>query len=133
MRQGLRRQMKHGPAWVLFEESCHKGKTLISLLPPRRTVRDIAAVVEQTYIDRTASLAERIQYKKSHKSAAYTPTIDGYVMHCGHEPFLVCIYAHQTRTEENVLHFTYRIVTKRGLDPRESTWEERQQCIKVGA
>ncbi len=130
----VRRRMKHGPAWVLFEESFHQGsKKLLSLLSPRRPVNDVAAFVEQLYIDRTASLGERMQYKKSRKSAAYKPIIDGHVMHCGHEPFLVCIYAQQTSIQNNVLYFIYRIITKRGNDLKDFATEERQQSIEVDA
>lgn len=123
--------MQHGPAWVLFEESFHQQtKTLLSLLSPRRPVRDVVSFVEQAYVDRTGSLAEKVRYKKS---AIYTPVLDGHVMHCGHELFLVCIYAQQISVHENVLSFTYRIITERGSSPEDFVWEERQQSIAVDA
>jgi hypothetical protein len=126
--------MKQGPAWILFEESYHnKSRKLISILSPRRTVRDVAAFMEQLYVDRWASLQERMRYKKSRKSAAYTPMIDGSVIHCGHEPFLVAIYASQTYIKNNTLEFIYRIIVKRAGHPKDVVFEERSQFLEVDA
>jgi hypothetical protein len=126
--------MNHGPAWVLFEESFHeRTKTLVSILSPRRTVRDVADYVEQLHMDRTGSIEERLRYKKSRKSAAYQPLIEGSVIHCGHEPFLTAIYATKTRLRDNTLHFTYRIIAERGADITDVRFEEREQSIDVHA
>lgn len=126
--------MKHGPAWIIFEESLrHGSKELISILPPRRPVHDVVAFMEQIYIDRTASLLERLRYKKSRDSAAYSPQLDGHVMHCGHDPFLVGIYAFQTCVKDGVLEFHYRIITTRAQHPKDCVFEERSQSLRVDA
>jgi hypothetical protein len=122
---------KHGPAWIVIEESPRSGsRTLVSILAPRRTVRDVAAFVEQLYVDRTASIQGRLQYKKSRK-AIYEALVDGHVMHCGHDPFLVAIYAQQTTLKDDQLEFRYRIITKRGPTPMDIATEERVQSIEI--
>ncbi|MDT4331554.1 hypothetical protein ACQE3E_13555 [Methylomonas sp. MED-D] len=123
--------MKHGPAWIIFEESYQTPQRLVSILSPRKTVRDVAAYVEQLYIDRSSSLSERLKYKKSRKSAAYKPMIEGSVVHCGHEPHLVAIYAYQTNIKNNTLEFTYRIIIKRAEHSKGVVFEERSQSIEV--
>ena len=125
--------MNHGPAWIIFEES-HKrdSRALISILSPRRSQHDVARFMEQIYVDRHASIKERIQYKKSRNSATYRPVADHQVLHCGHDPFLVGVYARQTTISGNVLEFRYRIVVRRTVDPRNFEFEERRQVLSGG-
>jgi hypothetical protein len=118
--------MNSGPAWIIFEESYREGTgVLLSILSPRRSVREIALLVEQFHIDRTASLRERLNYKKSRRAAAYEPTIDGHTIHCGHEPYLVAIYAKQTRITDAGLEIHYRISANRSTNPLDITFEDR--------
>ncbi len=127
--------MNYGRGWVIFEESYREGtRTLVSILSPRRTPKDVSTFVEQLHIDRYGSVRERLEYKKSRKAAAYTPMFDGYggVMHCGHEPHLVGIYARKIVLQDGRLEFTYRIATNRGKGPMNVKFEERQQSLAVG-
>lgn len=135
-RADVRRQMNHGAGWIIFEESLNQGsRRLLSVLSPRRTPRDVASFIEQLYVDSHCSIRERLQYKKTRKSAAYTPQLDDYggVMHCGHDPFLVGIYAHKILLRESTLQFVYRIVVGRSESSLQASYEERQQSLAVDA
>jgi len=126
--------MKHGPAWILFEESSHTGsRKLLSIQSSRRTQGDIISFMEQLYVDRFASVAERLQYKKSRKTATCMPVVDGHVIHCGHDPFFVGIRASQTDLREGVLEFTYRTIIRRSSEPLDFETEERSQVLNVDA
>ncbi len=85
-------------------------------------------------MDRHGSIQERLEYKKSRKATAYSPMMDGYggVMHCGHEPHLVGIYAKKIVLQDGQLEFTYRIVTNRDKGPLDVKFEDRQQSLVVG-
>lgn len=122
--------MNAGPAWVIFEESYRKEtRVLLSILSPRKSIREVARLVEQFHIDRTASLRERLNYKKSRRAAAYEPMIDGHIIHCGHEPYLVAIYAKQTRITDVGLELHYRIIANRAANPLNTTFENRSLTL----
>ena len=53
-------------------------------------------------------------------------------MHCGHEPYLVGIYAHKIALRDGQLKFTYKIATNRDKGPMNVKFEERQQSLEVG-
>jgi hypothetical protein len=126
--------MKHGPAWILFEESYHSGsRKLLSIQPSRRTSRDIVSFMEQLYVDRFASMDERMQYKKSRDAATYKPTVDGHTIHCGHDPFFVGIRARQTDLRGGLLEFHYRIIIRQSSEPLDFKTEERSQVLNVDA
>jgi hypothetical protein len=126
--------MKHGPAWVLFEESYQtSSRKLLSIQSSRRTPGDIISFMEQLYVDRFASMAERLQYKKSRKTTICSPVADGHVIHCGHDPFFVGIRASQTDLREGVLEFTYRIIIRRSSEPLDFETKEKSQVLHVDA
>ena len=125
--------MNHGSGWVLIEEYFHSGRrNLISILPPRMCQRDVASYVVQTYVDRYASVREKLSYKKRRKSSAYFVSSDHYgrVMHCGHEPSFVCIYAEAIHLKNGVVEFEYNIVIGINDDSR-PILEPRRQTIVV--
>ena len=105
---------------------------MISILPSRRSCWDIARHVEQVYIDRQASIREKLAYKKSRKSAAYTPMIDPFngTIHCGHEPYLICIHANKIVLRGTNLELHYQIAVDRS-DPMHPIWEPRQIILSV--
>jgi hypothetical protein len=126
--------MNHGPAWIIIEESFHKkSRRLVSVLSPRRSHSHVVAFIEQLCVDRSSSIVERMEYKKSRKSARHTPMLDGNIIHCGHEPWLIGYYAHKTAVKDGVLEFSYRIVVRRTPNPLNFEFEERRQCISVDA
>lgn len=125
--------MNHGSGWILFEESFRqRTKKLISILPPWKSFAEIAKLIEQIYIDRYGSIDERLAFKKSRKSAAYTAMTDPYngTTHCGHDPVLVCIHANKIILRGNELEFLYRIAANRN-DPMNPIFEARHQTIIV--
>ena len=125
--------MKHGHGWVVLEQGTDTPQTLVTILPSRRPVNDVAAHIEQLYVDRHSSINERIDYKKSRKRAAYTSMIDPYscIIHCGHNPWLVAFPARSIELNHNVLSFSYRLPVKpAGID---TVFENRRLAINVDA
>lgn len=106
--------MKHGPGWIILEDGGAERK-LISILPARKSAAYVAEYVEQLYVDRSSSIAERIEYKKSRARAAYPATIDQYsrIVNCGHMPFLSAFPAFEIELNGNSLTFWYRLPEKR--------------------
>lgn len=126
--------MNHGPAWIIFEDSRRDHtRSLLSIVSPRRTARDVARTLEQLYVDRSLSIRERMQYKKSRGSSAYAPMIDGHVIQCGDDPIFVGIYARQTKVVGSVLEFSYRVIRRTGADPANFVLEEKRQALQLDA
>lgn len=122
--------MKHGPAWIIFEESRRDGsRRLLSILPSRKSAWDVARFVKQSCIDRYASIEERLCFKKGRPLTAFDPMVDGHVMHCGDDPFIVGIRAQQTTLRGNILEFHYRVITRRGARPADIVHESRVQHL----
>ena len=95
--------------------------------------------MEQIYVDRFASLHERLSYKlrwrrwrKSPKAAPFEAMSDTHnpIIHVGYEPFYVGIYAHKITLKGNVLEFWYRIMAnvENPLNPK---FEDRCQSLVV--
>jgi hypothetical protein len=126
-------KMKHGPGWIVLEEGLERPKLLVTILPSRRSVTDVAAHIEQLYIDRHSSISERLAYKKSRKHATYVPMIDSYscIIHCGHNPWLVAFPARSIELHNNVLSFTYRLPIAR--EGAATVFETRRQSITIDA
>jgi hypothetical protein len=129
--------MNHGPGWIVFEESRHqRTRKLLSILPARREPRDVACFMEQIYVDRFASLRERLSYKKKSKkspiAAVFKAMRDIYnnTIHVGHEPFYVGIRAHKITLKGNVLEFWYKIAAN-VEDPHNPKFEDRCQSLVV--
>lgn len=89
--------------------------------------------MEQLYADRSLSIRERMQYKKSRGASAYAPTIDGRVIHCGDDPIYFGIYARQTKVIGSVLEFSYRVIRRIGADPANFVLEEKRQALQLDA
>lgn len=125
--------MNQGAGWIVFEESHHEGtRRLLSILPARRNRKEVVFFLQQTYVDRFASLAEKISYKKHPKSSPFSVLADAYggPISVGHEPFYVAIYARKIVIRDNLLVFRYRIATNRD-DPFEPRFEQRCQSLSV--
>jgi len=79
-----------GAAWLVIKESVHSNKArLLSVLSPRKSNKDIAWYLEQSYVDRFASFEEAIVYKKDSKKSAFrieTYEIGATMVSCGHDP-----------------------------------------------
>lgn len=125
--------MIHGPAWVVFEENHPSGtRRLLSILSPRRSQHLVVQFMQQLYVDRFASLEDRVAFKKSPFGYAVEPIQDRFcpIVHLGHNPFFVGIRAIDIRLAENALEFTYRIATDTS-NPFQPIYEKRIQSIVV--
>ena len=126
---------QHGAGWIVYEESYHKGtRALVSIIPARRSAEYVADFMRQTFVDRWASVQDRLTFNKSPKSWPYQIMVGRHCnpMHIGDDPYLVGLYAHEIMLDGSNLTFSYRILTNvnEKLVP---TFEERQQSLVVAA
>lgn len=105
--------MKAGKSWLIFEEHFHtRERRLNSIVSPRKTPRYICDLMEQIYVDKFASIREKLIYKKDRKKSAFVmekheqrgPTI----FSCGHEPVFRAYYCDSIELNGCELKFTYR-------------------------
>lgn len=105
--------MNPGKGWLIIQESVHKDtKSLISIISPRRTGSYIQKYMEQMYVDRFASIEEKIAYKKNPESWPYrahmvTPLYQG-VIDCGHDPIMMAYCCHILKLKNGVLEYTFK-------------------------
>jgi hypothetical protein len=125
--------MNHGAAWVVLEEyvSPHT-RNLLSLLPSRKSAKDVRNHVEQLHVDRHCSIQTKISYKKSKKSVHVTNFFDPYsrIIHCGDDPIIIAIPAKEIYLQHGTLTFSYRIAVDRS-DPFNPKFEDRIQTVVV--
>ena len=125
--------INHGTGWVLFEQpSDRPACTLLSILSPRRSARNVAAYLEQLYVDRFCSIRSQLIYKKSRKYAAWPIKIDRYGlgMRCGHDPCFFGIYARKILLTGNILEYEYKVV-EAAEDPRHVAFQIKRQSLTV--
>jgi hypothetical protein len=125
--------INHGTGWVLFEQRSNRPAcTLLSILSPRRPARNVAAYLEQLYVDRFCSIRAQLFYKKSRKYAAWPIKIDRYGlgMRCGHDPCFFGIYARKILLTGNILEYEYKIVEVAN-DPRHIVFQVKRQSLTV--
>ena len=123
----------HGTGWVLFEQPYNGlACTLLSILSPRRPTRNVAAYLEQLYVDRFCSIRAQLKYKKSRKYAEWPIKIDRYGlgMRCGHDPCFLGIYAREILLTGNILEYKYKIVEVED-DPRHIVFQIKRQSLTV--
>ncbi len=103
-----------GTAWLVIEESVHSNEVrLLSVLNPRKSSKDIAWYLEQTFVDRFASFDEKISYKKDSKKSAFRIEpyeITSTIISCGHDPIYLAYRCHWLKRVENYLLFRYCIL-----------------------
>lgn len=127
--------MKHGSGWVIFEQHSPSGrKKLLSILSPRRSRNHVVQFMQQLYVDKFASLEDRIAFKKSSSSYAIAPMKERFspIVHLGHNPFFIGIRAIDLRLAGDILEFTYMIAVETA-EPFRPKYEERSQSIIVKA
>jgi hypothetical protein len=125
--------INHGTGWVLFEQPFNRAAcTLLSILSPRRPARNVAAYLEQLYVDRFSSIRAQLIYKKSRKHVAWPIKIDRYGlgMRCGHDPCFFGIYARKIVLTGNILEYEYKIV-EGADDPRHVVFQIKRQSLTV--
>lgn len=88
--------------------------------------------MRQLYVDKFATIEERLAFKKSSSSYPLYPIQDHFypIIHLGHNPFYVGIRALDLRLEDSVLTFTYKIAVDTS-DPFRPVYEPRSQSIAV--
>ena len=121
-------KMGAGKAWVILEEHFHSGeRRLLSIVSPRKTVSYVCDFMEQMYIDKFASIHEKITYKKDRKKSALRmeeyeqrgPT----TLSCGHDPTFRAYSCHRLKLDGNKLIFTYRVFRKENGSRTSSEFE----------
>ena len=125
--------INHGTGWLLFEKVADRpGFILLSILSPRRPARNVAAYLEQLYVDRFCSVRAQLIYKKSRKYAAWPTRLDRYGlgMRCGNDPCFFGIYARKIILTGNVLEFEYKVVEVAD-DPRHLVFQTKRQSLSV--
>jgi hypothetical protein len=125
--------INHGTGWVLFAQSSNRPAcTLLSILSPRRPAREVAAYLEQLYVDRFCSIRAQLSYKKSRRYTAWPTRIDRYGlgMRCGHDPCFFGIYARKILLTGNILEYEYKIV-EAADDARQLVLQTKRQSLTV--
>jgi hypothetical protein len=125
--------INHGTGWILFEQpSDQPACNLLSILSPRRPARNVAAYLEQLYIDRFCSIRAQLIYKKSRRHAAWPTRIDRYGlgMRCGRDPCFFGIYARKILLKGNILEYEYKFVEVAD-DPRHLAFQTKRQSLTV--
>ncbi|KRG71290.1 hypothetical protein ABB27_03285 [Stenotrophomonas terrae] len=105
---------------------------MLSVLSPRKNQQFVVQFMQQLYVDRFATIANRLAFKKSSSNYPLEPMQDRFypIIHVGHNPFFVGIRALDLRLTDNVLEFTYKIATDTS-DPFHPVYEPRSQSIVV--
>lgn len=102
-----------GKAWLLIEESFHNDECrLLSVPSPRKSNKDIAEYIEQSYVDRFASFEEAVSYKNNPKKSPFRIEpyeISSTTIVCGHEPIYRAYRCHQLDVLETKLAFRYYV------------------------
>ena len=105
--------MTLGKAWLVIEESCHDGsKRLLSVISARKNEQYVRDFVEQIYVDRYASFAEKIAYKNNRERSPFK--VEPYefsdsVIRCGHDPIFCAYRCDLLKREGSILRYSYRL------------------------
>lgn len=105
--------MNVGKGWIIIEKSVHKDtKSLVSIIRPKSSGSYVREYMEQMYVDKFASIEEKIAYKKNPESWPYRAVnihnlYDG-VIACGHDPILMAYYCHKLNLKNGVLEYTFK-------------------------
>lgn len=106
--------MNAGKGWLVIEEYFHEGtESVVSIISPRKGINYVRKYVEQMYVDRFASINEKIAYKKNPKSSPFKIEIFspyGGVFSCGHDPTFRVYSCHKLSLKGNELTYTYKVL-----------------------
>ena len=67
--------------------------------------------MEQMYVDRFASIEEKIAYEKKPESWPYRANMQKYypgIIDCGHDPIMMAYYCHKLNLKTGVLKYTFK-------------------------
>jgi hypothetical protein len=115
--------MNIGKGWLIIEESFHKGtKCLVSIINPKRSGSYVQTYMEQMYVDRFASIEEKIAYKKKPESWPYrahmTQKPYSGIIGCGHDPIMMACYCHKLNLKKGILKYTFKTLKSQTNDLR---------------
>ena len=89
--------------------------------------------MEQMYVDRFASIEEKIAYKKNPKSWPYRANMqENYsgIIDCGHDSIMMAYYCHKLDLKNGVLKYTFKTLKGRTNDLH-PIFEEITRSINV--
>jgi hypothetical protein len=104
--------MNLGTGWLIIEESPHTDtRTLISIVNPRKRESYVQDYMEQLYVDKFASIEEKIAYKKNPKSWPYpaqpVKPLFPSVLSCGHDPIFMAYRCHKLKRKNGEIEYTF--------------------------
>ncbi len=103
--------MNAGKGWLIIEEFIFEGtESVVSIINPRRNSNYVRNYVEQMYVDRVASINEKIAYKKNPKSSAFKieKSSDNSAFSFGDDPTFRVYFCHKLILKGNKLTYTYK-------------------------
>jgi hypothetical protein len=120
--------MNLGTGWLIIEEGT---KTLISIISPRKQESYVQDYMEQLYIDKFASIEEKIAYKKNKKSWPYPPQpvnpLFPYVLSCGHDPIFMAYRCHKLKQKDGEIEYTFKTLKGQTKDLRPIIQENKRK------
>jgi len=126
--------MNYGAGWVVLQESHSDAaaRSVVSILSPRRSQNDVAAYVQQRYVDCYGSIEERLEFKKSRRSTPFHVHVDRIrgLIDIGHDPHFIAFYCNKILLENAVLTFHYRIMIS-SADAHAPEFADRKQSISI--
>ncbi len=102
--------MNTSKGWLIIEEYFHEGTiSVVSIISPRKSSSYVREYVEQMYVDRFASINEKIAYNKNPKSSAFKieKSLDKNSFSFGHDPTFRVYRCHKLSLKGNKLTYTY--------------------------
>jgi hypothetical protein len=126
--------MNIGKGWLIIEESVLKDtKSIVSIINPRRTGSYVQKYIEQMYVDRFASIKEKIAYKKKLESWPYRANTQEHysgIIDCGYDPIMTAYKCHKLNLKDGVLKYTFKTLKGQTNDLR-AIFEESVCSINV--
>ncbi len=102
-------------AWLIYSSDISTDtQTLVSLLRPSMTSAAVAKYVEQTYVDKYASVEEKIAYKKHPASWPYPAKVQQptNTITCGFGPIYIGIHCYKLEHKHSMFIGYYRFIKK---------------------
>jgi len=123
-----------GKAWIIHsEETNGKNIKLISIQSSRKTIKNIASYVEQLYVDKFASIEEKIAYKKKTSNWPYPAEISHptCIVSCGFGPIYFAHFSHHISIDGNLLIAKYHFIKTIDNDYKPVEYTDNQVVINI--
>lgn len=102
--------MNTSKGWLIIEEYFHEGtESVVSIISPKKGFNYILEYAEQMYVDRFASINEKIAYMKKPKSSAFKieKPLDKNCFSFGNDPTFRVYRCHKLILKGKKLTYTY--------------------------